>query len=168
MRSGEMPELPMVSPEESATQRTDEMDRVLHLDKKQYKKIYKIFLKEENAREAARFGGFGGGFPMGGPGGFEGGMPMGGPGGFGGGMPPMGGPGGGFGGPGGGMPPMGDFEGMPGDFPGSPQKATVNGKDIDSDEYIDAREKKFQKILTPEQYSHWRRIHPDPSGFFHK
>lgn len=38
---------------------------------------------------------------------------------------------------------------------GQPQKPTVGGKDIDSDEYIDAREEKFKKILTP-----------DPAGVF--
>lgn len=100
-----------LSPDEIARKKTDDMDKVLSLDEKQYKKIYRIYLKEENARQQA----------------FEGMGPMG---------PPPGG-----------MPPMGDWE---------PAKPKVGGKDIDSDEYIDAREKKFQKILTEEQYMKWR------------
>ena len=69
------------------------------------------------------------------------------------------------------MPPFpgGRPEDMP--FPGGfggPQKPKVGGKEIDSDEYIDAREENFKKILTPEQYQTWRKLHPDPSGFFVK
>ena len=136
-----------LSPDEIARKKTDDMDKVLSLDEKQYKKIYRIYLKEENARQQA-FESMG---PMGPP---PGGMPP-----MGGGFPGSGGFSGGFpggfsgaGGPppgmmGGGMPPMGDWE---------PAKPQVGGKDIDSDEYIDAREKKFQKILTEEQYRKWR------------
>ena len=136
------------------------MDKAVNLDEKQYKKIYRIFLKEENAKDSA----MGNGGPMGPPpAGSEGRPPQGG-GSFG--APRMGGPG--AGGPpvgrvnGDGMPPKGGFPG------GGPQKVTVGGKDIDSDEYIDEREAKFKKILSPEQYSTWRRLHPDPTGFFHK
>ena len=148
-----------LTPRQRAEQRTNEMDKAIRLDDKQYKKIYKIFLKEENAKETA----MGNGGPMGPP-----------PGGMGGGRPPQGGGfsggpamGGGFpggpGGPGAGGPPSG----MPsqGNF-GEPQKPAVGGKDIDSDEYIDAREEKFRKILSAEQYATWRKLHPDPSGFF--
>lgn len=146
---GEMPERPVrMSAKEKAERRTDMMHKTVNLTEKQYKKIYKIYLKEENAKEAAMNG------PMGmPPGGFPGGGFPGGPGGFpGGGFP--GGPGGpgGFGGPG---------------F-GEQQKATVGGKEIDSDEYIDEREAKFQKILTPEQYAAWRAKNPDPTGYFIK
>lgn len=95
------------------------MHSIVNLDEKQYKKIYKIYLKEEEAREAAFD------FPMG--------------------------------------PPPG--MGFPGEF-GEPQKPSVGGKEIDSDEYIDAREAKFKKILTDEQYSTLRRVHPDPAGHF--
>ena len=145
-----------LTPRQRAEQRTDEMDKAVRLDDKQYKKIYKIFLKEENAKETA----MGNGGPMGPP-----------PGGMGGGRPPQGGGfsggpgmGGGFsGGPGAGGPPSGMP--FPGDF-GEPQKPTVGGKEIDSDEYIDAREAKFRKILSAEQYEIWRELHPDPSGFF--
>ena len=159
---------PMPTPEEIAQRKTEKMDKEISLDEKQVKKIFKIYLKEENAKKEAREGGFPpmGGFPGGGPGGFPGGapggFPGGGPGGFGGGFP---GGGGGFPGPPpGGMRP----EGFPGGMPGGPLTATVNGKDIESDEYIDWREKKFKKILTPEQYQRFITIHPDPTEFFIK
>ena len=144
-----------LTPRQRAEQRTNEMDKAVRLDDKQYKKIYKIFLKEEKAKETA----MGNGGPMGPPPGGMGGRPP-----QGGGFP--GGPamGGGFpGGPGAGGPPSGMP--FPGDF-GEPRKPTVGGKEIDSDEYIDAREAKFRKILTAEQYDTWRKLHPDPSGFF--
>ena len=143
-----------LTPRQRAEQRTDEMDKAVRLDDKQYKKIYKIFLKEENAKEAAMENGGPMGPPPGGMGGFpaQGGFP-GGPG-MGEGFP---------GGPGAGGPPSGMP--FPGGF-GEPQKPTVGGKEIDSDEYIDAREAKFRKILSAEQYDTWRKLHPDPSGFF--
>ena len=155
-----------LTPRQRAEQRTDEMDKAVSLDDKQYKKIYKIFLKEENAKEAAMEnggpmgpppGGMGGGRPPQG-GGFPGGSGMGG------GFPGGPGMGGGFsGGPGAGGPPSGMP--FPGGF-GEPKKPVVGGKEIDSDEYIDAREEKFRKILSAEQYATWRKLHPDPSGFF--
>ena len=156
---GERPQRPVrLSPQEKAERRTDEMHKVVNLADKQYKKIYKIYLKEENAKSSAMS------MPMG--------MPPGGMGGFpGGGFPGGGFPGGGFemgggfpGGPGAGGPPAGMFPGGFGELP----KPTVGGKEIDSDEYIDAREEKFKKILTPEQYSAWRAHKPDPTGFFIK
>ena len=149
-----------MTPEHRAKSRTDEMHEAVSLNDKQYKKIYRIFLKEENAKDSA----MGNGVPMGPPqAGSEGRYQQGG-GSFGG--PGMGGPR--AGGPpsrrvnSGGMPPRSGFPG------GEPQKVTVGGKDIDSDEYIDDREAKFKKILSPDQYSTWRRIHPDPIVFFHK
>lgn len=131
------------------------MNNELKLTEKQYKKIYKIYLKEENARKEAMSAGLMGMPPMGGPGG-----PMGGHGGpMGGGRPPQGGMHGG---------PQGGFGGPEG-FPGMEKPvAKVGGKDIESDEYMDAREEKFRKILTPEQYSRWRTGHPDPAGVFEK
>lgn len=148
-RSGGMAERPArPTATKRAEHRANEMAFVVNLDSKQYKKIFKIYLKEENAIDLAM-----GDFPPMGP-------P---PAGIGGRMPSM--PGGGFPAPGVGGPQAG----MP--FPGAlaaPQTPKVGGKDIDSDEYIDAREAKFKKILTPEQYAIWREQHPDPSGFFHK
>lgn len=38
------------NPEKAARKRVDELDKVLHLSKKQYKKIYKLLLKEERDR----------------------------------------------------------------------------------------------------------------------
>ena len=152
--------MPVMSAKERAAKRTEEMNEAVSLNDKQYKKIYRIFLKEENAKDSA----MGNGGPMGPPPAGSGGRPPQGGGSFDGSR--MGGPG--AGGPpaggmnGGGMPPRDGFQG------GGPQKATVGGKDIDGDEYIDEREEKFRKILSPEQYSTWRRIHPDPTGFFHK
>ncbi len=71
-----------LDPEAVAKQKTEKMSRELLLTEKQYKKVYKLYLKEEKARNQNTYGGF----PMGV------GMPP-----MGGGMPPMGG----------GMPPMG-------------------------------------------------------------
>ena len=153
------PHKEMLNPEQTAQKKAKKMQDEVGLDEKQYKKIYKIYLKEEQAKKEAAEGRMmppPGGFPGGGPGGFPGGMPMGGPGGGfpSGGFPPQGmGPGMGHG-----TPPPGAFGGM--------EAPTVGGKAIDSDEYIEAREKKFKKILTPDQYKLFRTIHPDPSGFF--
>lgn len=140
------------------------MNSELKLTEKQYKKIYKIYLKEENARKEAMSAGPMGMPPMGGPGGSRGG-----------GRPPHGGmhggPQGGFGGgqPDGGRMMQGEGQGMPEGFPAMEKPvAKVGGKDIESDEYMDAREEKFRKILTPEQYSRWRTEHPDPAGVFEK
>lgn len=140
-----------------AERRANEMAFAVNLDSKQYKKIYQIYLKEENAKDAAmeNFA------PMGPPpADFRGGMPP-----MGAGAPPRPGMGGDFSGPKAGGSPAG----MP--FPGGMgemKTPKVGGKDINSDEYIDAREAKFKKILTPEQYAIWRELHPDPTGFFHK
>lgn len=41
------------NPEKAAQRRTDEMDKVLDLTEKQYKKIYKLFLKEEKEKVEA-------------------------------------------------------------------------------------------------------------------
>lgn len=59
----------MLTPRQRAEQRTNEMDKALGLDDKQYKKINKIFLKEENAKEASMENGGPMGPPPGGMGG---------------------------------------------------------------------------------------------------
>jgi hypothetical protein len=47
-----MPDMPVrMSAKERAVQRTDKMDKAVNLDEKQYKKIYKIFLKEEKFKK---------------------------------------------------------------------------------------------------------------------
>ena len=82
------------NPEKAAQRRTDEMDKALNLTEKQYKKIYKLFLKEEKEKVENMMQRH--------PGGMDGQPPMGGRPPMGGGRPPMGG----------GMPPQG------GGFPG--------------------------------------------------
>lgn len=58
------------NPEKAAQRRTDEMDKALDLTEKQYKKIYKLFLKEEKEKVEAMMqhhsGGMDGQRPMGG------------------------------------------------------------------------------------------------------
>lgn len=71
------------NPEKAAQRRTDEMDKMLDLTEKQYKKIYKLFLKEEKEKVEALMehqpGGMNGQPPMGGrPPRGEGRLPMGG------------------------------------------------------------------------------------------
>lgn len=149
----EGPRKELGTPEDIAMKKTERMRNEVNLDEKQYKKIYKIYLKEERAKQQTMEGNMmppSGGFPGGRPEGF---------------------PGDGF--PGGGRPPQGGGSGMGQDTPppamfGQMSVPTVGGKAIDSDEYIESREKKFRKILTPEQYERFRSIHPDPSGFFMK
>lgn len=43
----------VANPEKAAQRRTDEMDKALNLTEKQYKKIYKLFLKEEKEKVEA-------------------------------------------------------------------------------------------------------------------
>ncbi len=117
-----------LDPEVAAKQKADKMSKDLLLTEKQYKKVYKLYLKEEKVRTQNAYGM---GFPMGG------GMPMMG----GGGMPPMGG----------GMPPQ-NME--PGQFPeGMPPVGMDNNKE--SEERI---AKKLKKILTEQQYDKWESL----------
>lgn len=130
-------------PETVARRRADELNEVLQLSEKQYRKVYKLCLKEAKSRStgdrSASHPSQGGGRP---PqrGGMSGGAPghgMGGAGGMGG-MGGMGAMGGAGGRPGGG----GDARMMP---PGS--------KSETADE--EAVAKKMRKILTEEQYAKW-------------
>ena len=133
----------MPNPEKAAQRRTDEMDKMLDLTEKQYKKIYKLFLKEEKERVEALMerhpGGMNGQPPMGGrPPRGEGRPPMGG------GMPPQGG----------GFPGMGeDADEM---TPEERMKAHV--EEIQKEQ--EKREKKIRKILTDEQYEIWQTRKP--------
>lgn len=52
------------NPEKEAKKRTDEMDRLLSLSEKQYKKIYKLYLKEEKEKVEKMFSRSGGQPPM--------------------------------------------------------------------------------------------------------
>ena len=48
--SKEEPYKEVPNPEKAAQRRTDEMNKVLNLTEKQYKKVYKLFLKEEKEK----------------------------------------------------------------------------------------------------------------------
>jgi hypothetical protein len=142
-----------MTPAAAAKIRTDEMSKLVKLDEKQYKKIYKLYLKEEETISKEMWSNQGGnaGSPMGG-GGFGG--PMGGgPGGGGFGGPMGGGPGGGFGGPMGGGPGGGFGGPMGGGFDDSSSDADA------AREKMEKRQKKLQKnikkVLTSEQYATW-------------
>lgn len=126
------------NPEKAAQRRTDEMDKALNLTEKQYKKIYKLFLKEEKEKVEAMMQRH--------PGGMDGQPPMGGRPPMGGGMPPQGG----------GFPGMGEFpEGM------SPEERMKEHAEKMQKEQ-EKREKKIRKILTEEQYAIWQTMKPQP------
>lgn len=126
------------NPEKAAQRRTDEMDKALNLTEKQYKKIYKLFLKEEKEKVEAMMQRH--------PGGMNGQPPMGGRPPMGGGMPPQGG----------GFPGMGGFpEGM------SPEERMKEHTEKMQKEQ-EKREKKIRKILTEEQYAIWQTMKPQP------
>lgn len=126
------------NPEKAAQRRTDEMDKALNLTEKQYKKIYKLFLKEEKEKVEAMMQRH--------PGGMDGQPPMGGRPPMGGGMPPQGG----------GFPGMGEFpEGM------SPEERMKEHAEKMQKEQ-EKREKKIRKILTEEQYATWQKVKPQP------
>ncbi len=126
------------NPEKAAQRRTDEMDKALNLTEKQYKKIYKLFLKEEKEKVEAMMQRH--------PGGMNGQPPMGGRPPMGGGMPPQGG----------GFPGMGGFpEGM------SPEERMKEHAEKMQKEQ-EKREKKIRKILTEEQYAIWQTMKSQP------
>lgn len=126
------------NPEKTATRMTDEMKQSLGLTDKQYKKIYKLNLKEQKALFKAMQNPGGQRPPMGGG-------PMGGGPEMGGGRPPMGG----------GQPPMMGEGGFPGRM-GVPMMDR-DSKSADSiKKAAEAKEKKFKKILTEEQYAKWQ------------
>ena len=143
----------VMSAKERAEWRTNEVDKAVNLDEEQYRKIYRIFLREENAIESVLENcevqgtppcpnevigsrGMGNGYPRG---------------------------------------PVGNLrlqwysrvshgEALGGESASGSQEIaireiptpTVGGKEIDSKEYLDAREAKFRKILTQEQYASFR------------
>lgn len=120
-----------LTPEEKAGRTADRMKSELAISDRQYKKVYKLFLKDAKIEEeqASSRPPREGGRPQGerpeggqGRGGFEGGQ----------------------GGPQGEMGPRG----------GNPQT------DVFSEEYIAKREKKLKRILKQEKYDSWRQRHP--------
>lgn len=132
------------NPEKAARKRTDEMDKVLNLTEKQYKKIYKLNLKEEREKLEVLIGrgDKGAGRP-----------PM-----MGGGRPPMMN--------GGGEPPMMNCDGQPpmmgrGGRPMMAPPADREEKKKEMEERAEKRMKKIRKILTDEQYDLWLTMKPE-------
>lgn len=123
------------NPEKIATQQTDQMKKSLQLTDKQYKKIYKLNLKEQKERFKAMQGSKEQRTPMGGPG-------------TGGGRPPMGG----------GEPPMMGEGGFPrgGRMGGGPMMNRESNTADSQKKAAEAKEKKIKKILTTEQYEKWQ------------
>lgn len=131
------------NPEKAAQRRTDEMDKMLDLTEKQYKKIYKLFLKEEKEKVEALMEHQ--------PGGMNGQPPMGGRPPRGEGRPPMGG----------GMPPQGGgFPGMGGDTDDMTPEERMKAHVEEMQKEQEKREKKIRKILTDEQYEIWQTRKP--------
>lgn len=126
----------MPNPEKAARRMTDEMQKSLGLTDKQYKKIYKLNLKEQKARveQMSGNGADGNRPPMMGT---EVRPPMMGEA-FGGGFPPMGGNGG----------------------PGIPPSFSGNKNDMRT--LMEKKEKQMKKILTEEQYAKWQSEQPRP------
>lgn len=140
---------PPVSAEDAATRKTGILRSELSLTDKQYKKVYKLYLKQaEQATAPISSQGKPMAQGMGGPrpGGVRpGGGGMGGPGGG------MGGPGGGMGGPGGGMGPGGGHgPGQTGLQPRSDEPY------FEAEKEIAARDKKMKRILSADQYAKWK------------
>lgn len=133
------------NPEKAAQRRTDDMDKALNLTEKQYKKIYKLFLKEEKEKVETMMQRH--------PGGMDGQRPMGGRPPMGGGRPPMGG----------GMPPQGGgFPGMGGAPEGMSPEERMKEHAEKMQKEQEKREKKIRKILTEEQYAAWQTMKPQP------
>lgn len=122
------------NPEKIATLMTNQMKESLQLTDKQYKKIYKLNLKEQkeffksmqNSGEQRP--------PMGGPG-------------MRGGRPPMGG---------GGEPPMMGEGGFPERVGGGAMMNRESSSADSQKKAAEAKEKKIKKILSPEQYEKWQ------------
>lgn len=124
----------VLNPEKVATQMTDQMNKSLQLTDKQYKKIYKLNLKEQKAFFKAMQNSGDQRPPMGeGPGRR-------------GGRPPMGG----------GQPPMMGESGFPGRMGGGPMMRKDTNSADSLKKTAEAKEKKIKKILTKEQYEKWQ------------
>ena len=125
------------NPEKIARKETDRLKAALELTDKQYKKVYKLLLKEQ--REV-----------------LENRMPrppmMGGEGGWG--TPPP---------PGGGMPPMGMGGGRPEGMPRPPMRGAPKPESAeDMQKRIEKKNKKMKKILTESQYDKWLGMSQKP------
>lgn len=136
-------------PERIAQMQTDMLDKELSLTKKQRKKVYKLYLKQAKEMQSMMRANHPGVRPpmMGGGRG---------PGGMGGGR----GPGGGR--PGGGRPSMNHGQ-QPSFDHNTLENAgtTPNERQMipeESDEQIEALEKKMENILKPDQFTHWQEV----------
>lgn len=125
----------MPNPEKAARQMTDRMQKSLGLTDKQYKKIYKLNLKEQKTRVEQA----GGQRPDGNRPPMMGGDDR----------PPMMG-----GAPGGGFPPMGGN--------GRPMMPPPSDNKNDLRTLMEKKEKQLKKILTDEQYAKWQSERPRP------
>ena len=131
------PKFEQRDPAQIAQEQTDQLDKLVTLTQKQYKKIYKFNKRQAEERQSAmenmRPQGFPGGFP-------DGGM---GPG-MGGGRPPMG---------------QGRPDGMgPGGMPREGQfRPGMQNEEMQElmEEQKAKRVKKYRKVLTPEQFQKW-------------
>lgn len=133
----------MPNPEKAAKKRTDDMDKLLNLTDKQYKKIYKLYLKEEKENVEKMFNRGGGQHPM------NGGRPP-----MGMGQPPMGM----------GQPPMGgEFPAMDVNRPDFGNMSPEEIKEKIEKEMKEREEKmlkKIRKILKDDQYEKWLKVKP--------
>ena len=118
----------VLNPEKIATQMTDQMQESLQLTEKQYKKIYKLNLKEqkEHFKAMQNSGERGPGMR--------------------GGRPPMGG----------GEPPMMGEGGFPGGMGERPMMNKEQDSADAQKKAAETKEKKIKKILTTEQYEKWQ------------
>lgn len=152
---GRVPRFPEAqTPEKVAARETDEMKDELQLTDKQYKKIYKLNLKEEKQRQKAILENVNGGWqrpPMGG------GRPeMGGGPGMG--APGMGGPE--MGTPDMGQPPVDGENGHPrGEgFHHRMGKPTLTPEVQALAKQAEKKDKSLKKILSTEQYEQWQKV----------
>ena len=116
----------VLNPEKIATQMTDQMQESLQLTEKQYKKIYKLNLKEQKEHFKAMQNSGEQRPPMGGP--------------------PMGG----------GEPPMMGEGGFPGGMGERPMMNKEQDSADAQKKAAETKEKKIKKILTTEQYEKWQ------------
>lgn len=122
------------NPEKIATQLTKQMKESLQLTDKQYKKIYKLNLKEQKEHFKSMQNSSEQRPPMGRTGIQRG-------------RPPMGG---------GGEPPMMGEGGFPGRMGGGPMMNRESNSADSQKKAAEAKEKKIKKILTTEQYEKWQ------------
>lgn len=123
------------NPEKTARKGAEHLKKELDLTEKQYKKVYKLLLKEQRELFEKRFQ-----RPE-----MPGGMPGRGPRPHDGGMPPMGGP-------------RPEGEGMR----GMPMGAGPKEKQEDLQKRIEKKNKKMKKILTEAQYDQWLGMKQKP------